>query len=90
MCKAKEFLRCPNCRTRLEVTRPDSLHPLCSLEKPRDDEVEDDVVTQVYSCKNTWLQFQYPGLLVRNKDALGKRIIFLETGKLVNSVMEVL
>ena len=52
MCKAKAALRCPNCKTKLEVTRPDTLHPLCSLEKPRDEDVAGDVVAQVYTCKN--------------------------------------
>ena len=52
MCKARVALRCPNCKRKLEVTISDSLHPLCSLEKPGDDEVESDVVTQVYTCKN--------------------------------------
>ena len=46
MCKARVALRCPNCKRKLEVTISDSLHPLCSLEKPGDDEVESDVVTQ--------------------------------------------
>jgi len=52
LCKARVALRCPNCKKKLEVTRPDSLHPLCSLEMPRDDEVEGDVVMHVYTCKN--------------------------------------
>jgi hypothetical protein len=52
MCKAKVALRCPNCKRRLEVTRPDSSHPLFSLEKPRESDVEGDVIEQVYGCKN--------------------------------------
>lgn len=52
MCRAGVALRCPLCKRKLEVTRPNSLHPLCSLDKPKDDEVEGDVVTQVYTCKN--------------------------------------
>jgi hypothetical protein len=58
--KARAALRCPNCKTKLEVSRPDSLHPFCSLEKPRDDEIEKSVVTQVYSCKNPNCNFNVP------------------------------
>ena len=53
MCKARVALRCPSCKRKLAVTRPDTLHPLWSLEKPRLDEVKGDVVTQVYTCKNS-------------------------------------
>jgi hypothetical protein len=52
LCKARATLRCPLCKRRLEVTRPDSSHSLCSLEKPEDFEVEGAVVAQVYACKN--------------------------------------
>lgn len=52
MCKARVALICPNCKCKLAVTRPDALHPLWSLEKPRLDDVEGNVVTQVYTCKN--------------------------------------
>jgi len=52
MCKARVALLCPNCKRKLAVTRPDSLHPLWSLGKPRFDDVEGEVVTQVYTCKN--------------------------------------
>ena len=52
LCKARVALHCPLCKRKLEVTRPDSRHPLCSLEKPREDEFEGNVVTQDYTCKN--------------------------------------
>jgi hypothetical protein len=52
MCKAKEVLLCPNCKSRLEATRPDSAHPLYSLDKPPKNEVDGGVIEQVYSCKN--------------------------------------
>jgi hypothetical protein len=52
MCKAIIALRCPNCKRQLSVTRPDSLHPLYSLDKPRENEVEGDVIEQIYNCKN--------------------------------------
>jgi hypothetical protein len=53
LCKARVALHCSFCKRRLEVTRPDSSHPLCLLEKPSDDEAEGDVVTQVCTCKNS-------------------------------------
>ena len=52
MCKARVALNCPNCKRKLAVTRPDTLHPLWSLKKPRLDDVKGDIVTQVHTCKN--------------------------------------
>jgi len=52
MCKAIVGLRCPKCKRQINVTRPDSLHPLYSLKKPRESEIESDVIEQVYNCKN--------------------------------------
>ncbi|MFB3888090.1 MAG: hypothetical protein ACE14S_01250 [Candidatus Bathyarchaeia archaeon] len=44
-------LSCPSCKRKFTVTRPDSLHPSWSLEKPQESEAG-DVVEQVYGCKN--------------------------------------
>ena len=60
LCKAKGILSCPRCKRKLEITRPDSSHPLSSLKKPGENEVEGDVVTQVYTCKNTNCNSEIP------------------------------
>jgi hypothetical protein len=52
MCKAKATLSCPNCKRKFQVTRPDSSHPLHSLEKPQEITVEGDVIEEDYYCKN--------------------------------------
>ena len=52
MCKGRVTLRCPNCNWQLEVTRPDSVHPSFSLGKPQENEVQGNIVEEVYNCKN--------------------------------------
>jgi hypothetical protein len=53
MCMGKVVVRCPKCKSSLQVTRPDSAHPFWSLEKPKEDEEITNVITQVLECKNT-------------------------------------
>jgi hypothetical protein len=53
MCKARVALYCPSCKRKLEITRPDSQHPLWSLVKPKSEEIDGDVITQVVTCKNS-------------------------------------
>ena len=52
MCMGKVTLRCPSCSQQVAVMRPDSVHPLWSLEKPQESDVAFDVLEQVYDCKN--------------------------------------
>ncbi len=52
MCLGKVFVRCPKCNRTLQVTRPDSNHPFCSLEKPREDEDIANFLEQNLECKN--------------------------------------
>ena len=52
MCLGKVTVVCPNCRQPLRLVRPDSLHQYCTLEKPAEDEVNSDVIEQLYTCNN--------------------------------------
>ncbi|MGF3522808.1 MAG: hypothetical protein ACQXXJ_06905 [Candidatus Bathyarchaeia archaeon] len=52
MCMARVTLSCPRCQQELIVTRPDSSHSCWSFDKPKDKELEADVVEQLYVCKN--------------------------------------
>jgi len=52
MCLGKITVTCPNCKQPLQLVRPDSLHPYCSLERPTENVINDDVVEQSYTCKN--------------------------------------
>jgi len=53
MCMGKVVVRCPKCKSTLQVTRPDSTHPFWSTDKPSQDEGIADVLTQVLECNNT-------------------------------------
>jgi hypothetical protein len=52
MCMGKVVVRCPKCKRQLQVTRPDSVHPFWSTEKPKKDEGVVNVEKQVLECKN--------------------------------------
>ena len=52
MCLGKVTVICPNCKQPLQLIRPDSLHPYCSLERPTEDVINDDIIEQPYTCKN--------------------------------------
>ena len=52
MCLGKVIVICPNCKQPLQLVRPDSLHPDCSLEKPTENDMIGDAVEQPYTCKN--------------------------------------
>ncbi len=52
MCLGKVAVRCPKCKQTLQVTRPDSVHPFWSLDKPREDEDVANVLEQTLECKN--------------------------------------
>jgi hypothetical protein len=53
MCMGKVVVRCPKCKRPQQVTRPDSVHPFWSLEKPGDKEDKVNFVEQMLECKNS-------------------------------------
>ena len=59
MCMGRVSLSCPNCKQELTVARPDSSHSCWSFDKPKDTEVEADVVEQVYVCKNPYCSAKF-------------------------------
>jgi hypothetical protein len=54
MREGRATLVCPNCKRQLTITRPDSMHPIHSLNKPREIEIECDVIEQIHDCKNPY------------------------------------
>jgi hypothetical protein len=48
----KAIVCCPTCKSRIQVTRPDSGHPFWSTAKPGKDEGIAEVVEQSIECKN--------------------------------------
>jgi len=52
MGKHKIFSRCPKCKWRFEVERPDDFHRTHSLVKPQANDVMEDIKEQVYDCRN--------------------------------------
>jgi hypothetical protein len=52
MCLAKTVVICPNCKHELSITRPESSHPDFSLEKPKENVINEDIIEQTYTCKN--------------------------------------
>ncbi len=50
MCMGKVVIRCPKCKKNIQVTRPDSDHEFCSLDKPGKDEDVGSVVEQDLEC----------------------------------------
>jgi uncharacterized protein YbaR (Trm112 family) len=48
----KVVVRCPKCKRRLQVTRPDSGHPFWSLDKPKEEEDIANVSEQTLECRN--------------------------------------
>ncbi len=49
----KTLVRCPTCKTQIQLTRPDSSHPFWSTDKPSKDEGIADVTEQVVQCTNS-------------------------------------
>lgn len=49
----KVVVCCPKCKQQLQVTRPDSVHPFWSLEKPKKDEGVSNVVEQTLECRDS-------------------------------------
>jgi hypothetical protein len=45
-------MRCPYCNQHFAVTRPDSMHPCWSFEKPAADSVDKSVIEQTFECGN--------------------------------------
>lgn len=52
MCMGKVVVSCPKCRSKIQITRPDSGHPFWSIDKPEKDEGVADVVEQPVECRN--------------------------------------
>lgn len=52
MCMGKVVVSCPKCRSKIQISRPDSSHPFWSINKPEKDEGIADVVEQSVECKN--------------------------------------
>ena len=52
MCMGKVVVRPPKCKSKLQVTRPDSSHPFWSLDKPKEDEGVANVLEQTLECRN--------------------------------------
>jgi|GEM_PF-926106 hypothetical protein len=59
MCMGKITIRCPQCSSKLEVTRPDSLHPYWAFEKPSTKETKSQVIEETYICKNQSCQAKF-------------------------------
>ncbi len=53
MCMGKAVVSCPKCKSKIQVTRPDSGHPFWSTDMPGKDEGILDVVKQAIECKNS-------------------------------------
>jgi len=52
MCMGKVVVSCPKCKSKIQITRPDSGHPFWSTNKPEKDEGITDIVEQSVECKN--------------------------------------
>jgi len=53
MCMGKVVVSCPNCKSKVSLTRPDSNHPFWSIDEPAKDEGIAGYVKQVIECKNS-------------------------------------
>ena len=50
--RATIIQRCPKCNWTFEAKKGDKLHPHCSTKKPKQSDVEEDIVEETYDCRN--------------------------------------
>ena len=59
MCMGKVVVSCPECKSKIPLTRPDSGHPFWSLNKPSVEEGVADYVEQAVECNNSTCAYKF-------------------------------
>ena len=52
MTKDKVKLECPECYWMFETAKPNSFHPVASLNKPKENSFDGSVIEELYDCRN--------------------------------------